>query len=68
MWLKGCTQLLPSLMSVLLTFCCNRDFDFQGKEFDFILSKGIHVENEMCLRRHSKAITQRCRREELELL
>ena len=49
-------------------FCCHRDFDLQGKGFDLIPSKGIHEENEMCLRMHNKAVTQRCRREDLELL
>ena len=66
-WLQGHTSLLPSLMAVLHFFCCHRDFDLQGKGFDLISSKGIHEENEMCLRMQNKAVTQRCRREELEL-
>lgn len=46
-------------MPVLLPFCCNRDFDFPGKEFDLILSKGVHDENETRLSRRNKAVTQR---------
>lgn len=67
-WLESCIPLLPSLISILLTFYYNRGINCQGKEFGLILRKEIHDENQICLTGINRQLSKDFRREELELI
>lgn len=64
----NCTPLHPSLKPILLTFCFNREFGHQRKEFDPISSKEIHDEMKYVSVGLTRQLSKGGRRQELELI